>query len=243
MDLFNDLLSALQSAINWAISLPWHEWLNLALGYVLGMSRDTWAILLGALAPVIFIVYYRRVMRNDFTETNVVVLNGGKRSSRWLKKFTITLLLIVSTAGIALVLNQNPALVKWAQQQATDTLTAVKGFTAAEPTPFDGSVTTTPVPAGERYTGRVTKVIDGDTVDLKTDAGTIKLRLDAIDTPERAQSYGSEATKALSKKISRENVTVYVTTQDRYGRYIGRIFLGDRDINLEMVAVVVKYFL
>ena len=42
--------------------------------------------------------------------------------------------------------------------------------------------------------GRVTRVVDGDTIEVKLDSGPIRVRLHAIDAPEEAQPYGKEAT-------------------------------------------------
>ena len=90
--------------------------------------------------------------------------------------------------------------------------------------------------AGTPVQGKISRVVDGDTVHLEVGRETMKIRLDAIDTPEQDQAYGRQATSALKKKINRKQVLVYITDQDRYGRYIGRIILEGRDINFEMVA-------
>ena len=62
------------------------------------------------------------------------------------------------------------------------------------------------------HIGRVTKIVDGDTIEFK-DAATKKkyrFRLIDIDAPERDQPWGSKARKALSKKILRKNVELHV---------------------------------
>ena len=62
-----------------------------------------------------------------------------------------------------------------------------------------------------------------------------KVRLAEIDTPEKRQPWSKRAKQALASKIFGKNVQIVVTGEDRYGRHIGRIYLGKRDINREMV--------
>ena len=62
-----------------------------------------------------------------------------------------------------------------------------------------------------------------------------KIRLGEIDTPERGQDWGRKASQALSEKVGGKDVRVVVTDVDRYDRLVGKIWLGDRDINREMV--------
>ena len=64
----------------------------------------------------------------------------------------------------------------------------------------------------------------------------IKIRLAEIDTPEKGQPWGTKATQVLGEKVHRQDVTVDITDVDRYGRSIGKIWLGDRDLNRELVA-------
>jgi endonuclease YncB( thermonuclease family) len=52
-------------------------------------------------------------------------------------------------------------------------------------------------------TGKVIKVIDGDTIDVLTeDKETIRIRFSAIDTPERGQPFGNNATRMLVEYIA-----------------------------------------
>ena len=101
----------------------------------------------------------------------------------------------------------------------------MKGVTAADyPTPD------IPSAAVEH---RVKRIVDGDTVYLKD--GT-KVRLHGIDTPERDQPYGKQATRNLDKLIGR---TVFVVERDtdRYGRLVGTLYTPEGvNVNLEMVC-------
>ena len=82
--------------------------------------------------------------------------------------------------------------------------------------------------------------VDGDTVDLLVTVGgqhqQVRVRLTEIDTPERGQPWGNRAKQALAEKVFRQDVVVEMhQSTDAYGRILGRIWLGDRDINRELV--------
>jgi micrococcal nuclease len=70
--------------------------------------------------------------------------------------------------------------------------------------------------------GRVTKVIDGDTIDVQLDSGPIRVRFHGIDAPEKAQPHGMEATAALSTWILNKEVRLEPFEQDRYERLVRR---------------------
>lgn len=87
--------------------------------------------------------------------------------------------------------------------------------------------------------GQVTRVVDGDTLELTVGPDrSIRIRLAQIDAPEKAQPYGEEATAALSALTLGKQVRVEVTDVDRYGRSVGEIYLIGDDgghVNFEMV--------
>ena len=77
------------------------------------------------------------------------------------------------------------------------------------------------------------RIIDGDTVEL-TD-GT-RIRLHGIDTPERDQPYGRQATSELDAMLGR---SVYVEEKDtdRYGRLVAVLWSSDgTNVSLAMVC-------
>jgi len=85
----------------------------------------------------------------------------------------------------------------------------------------------------ERLDGVVSHVQDGDTLTVN---GTT-VRLDTIDAPEFAQSYGPQSQARLSDLVLGKTVKVAYTKTDRYGRVVGSVFtLGCKYINLEQVS-------
>lgn len=117
------------------------------------------------------------------------------------------------------------------------------------------TVTFTPPPTEAKQPirsveGMVTRVSDGDTVNVQNVSGTkLRVRLYGIDAPEtekrnkktgwvskRGQPYGEESWRALETKVSGKWVKVEVLDIDRYRRLVSIIWLMGRNINREMVA-------
>ena len=93
-----------------------------------------------------------------------------------------------------------------------------------------------PAATEKALTLKVVGVHDGDTITGVNQANEqVKVRLDAIDAPELKQPFGQAAKKALGDKVFGKTVTVTTKKKDRYGRTVGHILLGKRDINLEML--------
>ena len=94
--------------------------------------------------------------------------------------------------------------------------------------------------SAETIEGKVVGVHDGDTITLLTgNEIQHRIRLSEIDAPETSQAFGTQAKKQLSKKIFGKMVGVEYQGKDRYGRIIGKIYLGKigkRWINKEMVV-------
>jgi endonuclease YncB( thermonuclease family) len=80
--------------------------------------------------------------------------------------------------------------------------------------------------------GLVTGVHDGDTVTVNG----VNIRLDSIDAPELAQTYGAQSQASLSRLVMGQSVKVAYTKSDRYGRIVGAVFTGAcQYANLEQV--------
>ncbi|MEI2806759.1 MAG: thermonuclease family protein [Albidovulum sp.] len=86
-----------------------------------------------------------------------------------------------------------------------------------------------PLPAAE-YAGRVVGVSDGASFKQ------VKVRLGEIDTPEsNGQPYGERAKQTLSDLAFGKPARVVVQDTDRYGRTVGRVYVGGTDVNAEMI--------
>ena len=93
-------------------------------------------------------------------------------------------------------------------------------------------------PAGcatDALSGTVTRVIDGDTIEVQLSSGPIKVRLNSIDTPEKDQPWGPQAQAALAVRVNGKRVELEPVAQDRYDRLVAVVFLGGENINEWMV--------
>ena len=88
-------------------------------------------------------------------------------------------------------------------------------------------------------TGKVVGVHDGDTLTLLVPDGAsyrqVKVRLGEIDTPESKQPYGERAKQTLSDLAYNKPARVVVQDTDKYGRTVGRVYVGGIDVNAEMI--------
>jgi micrococcal nuclease len=83
---------------------------------------------------------------------------------------------------------------------------------------------------------RVVRVSDGDTfTGLDAENRQVKVRLHGIDAPEAKQAFGTVARKALADLIAEKVVSVEEVDRDRYGRVVGRVTIGGKLVNAEMV--------
>lgn len=88
----------------------------------------------------------------------------------------------------------------------------------------------------------VVDVLDGDMVTVSGHGTEVTVRLAGIDTPELcpqendlAQPFSSEAKQYLQKLILNKTVLLKSYGEMRYGIFWGEIFLGKKNINLEMI--------
>ena len=85
--------------------------------------------------------------------------------------------------------------------------------------------------------GLVVSIADGDTITLLDNSNTQhKIRLYGIDAPERKQDYGTKARQTLAALVHNKTVKVDVLETDRYGRKVGKVYVGNMYVNLIMIA-------
>ena len=83
--------------------------------------------------------------------------------------------------------------------------------------------------------GTVTRVLDGDTIEVQLSSGPIHVRFGSIDAPEKNQPWGVQAKDALTRKLSKQEVELEVVTQDRYERLVAIVYVGGVNVNEWMV--------
>lgn len=87
-------------------------------------------------------------------------------------------------------------------------------------------------------TGRVTRVIDGDTIDVRIGTEVYRVRYVGVNTPERDEPCYDGATAANAALVDDRVVTLVrdVSDTDRYGRLLRYVYVGDVFVNAQLVA-------
>jgi endonuclease YncB( thermonuclease family) len=83
--------------------------------------------------------------------------------------------------------------------------------------------------------GKVVGVSDGDTLTLRVDGASVRVRLDGIDAPELGQPYGKSARRSLVQICSGKAATAVERGKDDEGRILASVRCGEIDANAEQV--------
>lgn len=91
---------------------------------------------------------------------------------------------------------------------------------------------------GKSFTGKLVKVLDGDTVEVLHNGKAERVRLAQIDSPEKNQPFGQAAKRYVLDVAALKIVTVEIETVDRYGRTVGEIYMPNgMNLNKHIVGV------
>ncbi|MBU6387491.1 MAG: thermonuclease family protein [Planctomycetes bacterium] len=89
----------------------------------------------------------------------------------------------------------------------------------------------------EEITAKVIKVIDGDSIKVRTAEGKeYEIQIEGTDAPELKQEYGKESSEALKKMVFDSDVRVSWKKKDNFDRPLAQVYRGDRHINAEMIS-------
>ncbi len=86
----------------------------------------------------------------------------------------------------------------------------------------------------------VSKVNDGDSIEVDTEQGHARVRMSAIDTPEYDQPYGTQSSTALKALLPiGSSVELEVVTQDQFRRMVATVWLieGGRRTNINEAMI------
>lgn len=89
----------------------------------------------------------------------------------------------------------------------------------------------------------VSRVVDGDTIEVRLDGGTEDVRYIGVDTPETVkpgapvECFGPEASRFNHRLVEGQRVRLVfgVERRDAYGRLLSYVYLGRRFVNAELV--------
>lgn len=84
--------------------------------------------------------------------------------------------------------------------------------------------------------GRVTRIIDGDTIEVTLNNSPMTVRLNGIDAPESEQMFGSRARQICSELALGKMVGLILMERERYNRIVADVVLPDgRNLSHELV--------
>ncbi len=99
-----------------------------------------------------------------------------------------------------------------------------------------------PVYGQRQLSGTVSRVMDGDTYKVSNSRVDETVRILGIDAPELRQVGGIASRDALAAFILKRHVRALWRKRDAFGRPVGRLIFGRRDIGLEMIRAGHAWF-
>jgi endonuclease YncB( thermonuclease family) len=85
------------------------------------------------------------------------------------------------------------------------------------------------------FKAEVVKIIDGDSLKVRSGKQKYELRLYGIDAPEYDQPYAANAKKYVKHNILGRNVKVVPVEYDKYGRLVAVVWIDDVTINEKLL--------
>ena len=86
--------------------------------------------------------------------------------------------------------------------------------------------------------GKVVHLADGDTITVLDATNTQHIiRLQGIDSPEKAQAFGQKSKQSLHRLVHSKQVTIEYQKKDKYGRTVGKVVFNDLDVCLEQIKL------
>ncbi len=93
-------------------------------------------------------------------------------------------------------------------------------------------------PFAQGETATVTRIIDGDTIYVRMNGQSYRVRYIGINTPERDEPCYADATAANADLVRGQTVTLVkdVSNTDDYDRLLRYVYVGEVFVNAELVA-------
>ena len=92
----------------------------------------------------------------------------------------------------------------------------------------------------------VSRVVDGDTIDVLIDGSAQRVRLIGVNTPETVdpnspqECFGREASDFMKSLLAGKSVSLEAdssqTDRDKYGRLLRYVYLGSENVNLKLIS-------
>jgi endonuclease YncB( thermonuclease family) len=85
----------------------------------------------------------------------------------------------------------------------------------------------TTITTAQTYTGKVTAVKDGDTIEMLVNGKPIRIRFFGVDAPEKGQPFGEKSRQFTAGLCFGKVVKAVQKSKDQYRRVVAEVFLPD----------------
>ena len=85
------------------------------------------------------------------------------------------------------------------------------------------------------FSAPITKVVDGDTIEVRRLGKIVRVRLWGIDTPEWQQGFSHEAHEFTKRRLAGCQVEVRGKEWDKYGRLVAMVTVDGNPLNEELL--------
>lgn len=92
------------------------------------------------------------------------------------------------------------------------------------------------------FYGPFVSTVDGDTFKAKVQGVVMTFRMEGIDAPERKQPYGATSQAVLHELIRDQKLVLVFSDVDAYGRIVAEVWVGDLNVNAEMIRRGAAWF-
>jgi len=95
-----------------------------------------------------------------------------------------------------------------------------------------------PVSDGTRelLSGTVSKVVDGDTIEVQLGRRHVRVHLNGVDAPEIGQPWGKEASAALAQLVLNQHVDLQPVGNPHTSRMTAVVFVGEEEVGATLVG-------
>lgn len=94
---------------------------------------------------------------------------------------------------------------------------------------------TAPTSPSTGISALVTRVFDGDTIEVRTVEGTFRVRLDGINAPDLGECWFEESTHELRSTIHQQEVTLEISGDDQFDRQLAYVWYSGEAVNQALV--------
>lgn len=153
----------------------------------------------------------------------------GSHSNRYKLIYIISLLVLLLTTSC------NPLSTISTYPPVSPSNGSIPTPTSTPPSP--SSTLYTPLGSSIEFT--VVRIIDGDTIEVKTGNEFYDVRYIGIDAPELGESFGVEAMEKNRELIEGKTIRLEkdISETDQYNRLLGYIYVDDTFVNAELVRL------